>query len=95
MVADVLYIKDSLVDVMLIADHFVMVTTIELDYNSTQDEIESEAWNRLGAEYGEGWVAVTKPIINRVSIDVAPRQTINDVMKSLAEEEPSDERTTS
>ena len=87
MSADVLYTKDSLVDVMLIADHFVMVTTIELDYNSTQDEIESEAWNRLGAEYGEDWVQITKSIINRVSIDVAPRQTINDVMKSLAEEE--------
>jgi len=91
MIADVLYTKDSLVDVMLIADHFVMVTTIELDYNSTQDEIESEAWNRLGAEYGEDWVEITKSIINSVSIDVAPRQTINDVMKSLAEEEPSDE----
>jgi hypothetical protein len=91
MVADVLYTKDSLVDVLLIADHFVMVTTIELDYNSTQDEIESEAWNRLSAEYGDDWVDATKSIINRISIDVAPRPTINDVMKSLAEEEPSDE----
>lgn len=87
MIAEVLYTKNSLVDVMLIADHFVMVTTIELDYNSTQNEIESEAWSRLSAEYGEGWVAVTKPIINRVSIDVAPRPTINDIMKSLEEEE--------
>jgi hypothetical protein len=95
MIADVLYIKDSYVDVMLVADHFVMVTTIEVDRNSTQDEIETAAWDRLTAEYGIDWIGMTRQFINKVSIEVVPQPTINDIMKSLEEEEMGDDWTTS
>ena len=91
MMADVLYVRDSYVDVILIADHFVMVTTLEVDSNSTQDEIETMAWDRLTAEYGIERVGATRELIKRISIEVVPQPTINDIMKSLAEEELSDE----
>jgi hypothetical protein len=92
MVADVLYIKDSLVDVILVADHFVMVTTIELDHNLTQDEIETETWSRLRTEYGNDWTDTTRQFVNKISIEVMPSQpTINDIIKSLEEEEMTDE----
>ena len=87
MVADVLYIKENYVDVILIADHFVMVTTLEVDSNSTQDEVETMAWDRLTAEYGIDWVGATRELVKRISIEVVPQPTINDIMKSLAEEE--------
>lgn len=91
MMADVLYVRDSYVDVILIADHFVMVTTLEVDNNSNQDEIETMAWDRLTAEYGIDWVGATRELVKRISIEVVPQPTINDIMKSLAEEELSDE----
>ena len=91
MMADVLYVKDSYVDVILVAEHFVMVTTIEVDNNSTQEEIETMAWDRLTAEYGVDWVGTTKEFVKRISIEVVPQPTINDIMKSLSEEELSDD----
>ena len=91
MMADVLYVRDSYVDVILIADHFVMVTTLEVDNNSNQDEIETMAWDRLTAEYGIDWVGTTQELVKKISIEVVPQPTINDIMKSLAEEELSDE----
>jgi hypothetical protein len=91
MSADILYMKDSLVDVTLVADHFAIITTLEITYNATQDEIENQMWEMLTAEYGTEWVNTTRTIINKVSMDVVPERTINDIMKSLAEEEPSDE----
>jgi hypothetical protein len=53
----------------------------------------------LADEYGDEWVASTKSFIKQVSIEVVPgtsadevnEPTINDVMKSLAEEEISEE----
>jgi hypothetical protein len=78
-------------DVLFMADHFVMVTTIEVDYSPDQRDIEKAAWDRLSAEYGIDWVGMTRQFIKQVSVEVLPEPTINDVMKSLAEEEPSDE----
>jgi len=78
-------------DVLFMADHFVMVTTIEVDYSPDQRDIEKAAWDRLSAEYGIDWVGMTRQFIKQVSVEVLPEQTINDVMKSLAEEEPSDD----
>ena len=78
-------------DVLFMADHFVMVTTIEVDYSPDQRDIEKAAWDRLSAEYGRDWVGMTRQFIKQVSVEILPEPTINDVMKSLAEEEPSDE----
>jgi len=57
-------------DVLFIADHFVMVTTVETDYSPDQRDVEREAWNRLSAEYGIDWVAMTQRYINNVSIEI-------------------------
>jgi hypothetical protein len=82
-------------DVLFVADHFIMVTTIETDETTDQHEIENAAWDRLSAEYGTDWADTTRQFTNKVLVEVVPEPTINDVMKSLAEDEPTDERTTS
>jgi hypothetical protein len=78
-------------DVIFAADHFVMVTTIESDNDMDMRSAEHAAWERLVDEYGVDWVNTTKKLINTVSVEVVPQSSINDIMKSLAEEEPSDE----
>ena len=57
-------------DVLFVADHFIMVTTIEVDYSPDQREVEKQAWDRLGAEYGIDWVGMTRQFINKVSIEI-------------------------
>lgn len=57
-------------DVLFIANHFVMVTTIEMDDTLDQREVEKAAWDRLGAEYGIDWAAATRQFIKNVSIEV-------------------------
>jgi hypothetical protein len=57
-------------DVLFVADHFVMVTTIEIDYSPDQREVEKQAWDRLSAEYGIDWVGMTRQFIKNVSIEV-------------------------
>jgi hypothetical protein len=56
-------------DVLLMADHFVMVTTIITDESPDRRDLEDAAWKRLADEYGDEWVSTTKPLINRVSIE--------------------------
>jgi hypothetical protein len=57
-------------DVLFVADHFVMVTTIETDYSPDSREVEKAAWKRLADEYGDEWVDATKSFIKQVSIEV-------------------------
>lgn len=57
-------------DVLFAADHFVMVTTVEVVYSPDQRDIEKAAWDRLSAEYGIDWVGMTKQFINQVSVEV-------------------------
>ena len=80
-------------DVLLAAEHFIMVTTVEIDYSPDQRDIENAAWDRLGAEYGIDWVGMTRQFIKQVSIEVVqeakPEPTVNDVVKSI--EESADE----
>jgi hypothetical protein len=75
-------------DVLFMADHFVMVTTIEVDYSPDSRDVEKAAWDRLGAEYGIDWVGMTRQFIKQVSIEVlaeTPEPTVNDVIKSIEE----------
>jgi len=70
-------------DVLFMADHFVMVTTIEVDYSPDSRDVEKAAWDRLGAEYGIDWVGMTRQFIKQVSIEVlaeTPKPTVNDVV---------------
>jgi hypothetical protein len=59
-------------DVLFMADHFVMVTTIETEYSPDQRDVEQAAWKRLADEYGDEWVDATKSFIKQVSIEVVP-----------------------
>jgi hypothetical protein len=81
--------SNIIVDVLFMADHFVMVTTIETEFSHDTRDIEKAAWDRLGAEYGVDWVGMTRQFINQVSIEVVqeakPEPTVNDVVKSIKE----------
>jgi hypothetical protein len=55
------------------ADHFIMVTTVETDYSPDQRDVENAAWDRLTAQYGEEWVTATRQLINNVSIEVVQK----------------------
>ena len=57
-------------DVLFMADHFVMVTTVITDYSPDSRDVEQAAWKRLADEYGDEWVDTTKSFIKRVSIEV-------------------------
>jgi hypothetical protein len=63
-------------DVLFMADHFVMVTTIQTDYSPDQRDVEQAAWKRLADEYGDEWVDATKSFIKQVSIEVIEESNI-------------------
>jgi len=83
--------SNIIVDVLFMADHFVMVTTIETEFSHDTRDVEKTAWDRLGAEYGVDWVGMTRQFINQVSIEVVqeakPEPTVNDVVKNIKESE--------
>ena len=68
-------------DIVFVADHFIMVTTIETQYSPDSRDVENAAWERLADEYGVDWVNMTKPFINRVSIEVMPGTSADEVNK--------------
>lgn len=77
-------------DVLFMADHFVLVTTVETDYSPDNRDIEKAALKRLADEYGDEFVAMLKLATKRVSIEVVqetPEPTVNDVNKSIKESE--------
>lgn len=81
-------------DVLFVADHFVMVTTVQTDYSPDVRDVEKAAWDRLGAEYGIDWVGMTKQFINQVSVEVVQDKPtvppIGDPSDAGIEEEPED-----
>jgi RNase P/RNase MRP subunit POP5 len=56
-------------DILFMADHFVMVTTIIADESPDRRDLEDAAWKRLADEYGDEWVNMTKPLTKQVSIE--------------------------
>lgn len=56
-------------DVLFMADHFVMVTTIQMNPVIDKRDIEDVAWKRLTDEYGQVWADATKSFVNHVSIE--------------------------
>jgi hypothetical protein len=56
-------------DVLFMADHFVMVTTIITDESPDKRDLEDASWKRLADEYGDEWVNMTKPLTKKVSIE--------------------------
>jgi hypothetical protein len=77
-------------DVLLMADHFVMVTTIIMDEALDKRDIESEAWKRLADEYGDEWVDTTKPFINQVSIESVDKKDDSDIYTIPEAGDPAD-----
>ena len=57
-------------DVLFMADHFIMVTTVQTDYSPDIRDVEKAAWDRLSAEYGIDWVGMTRQFINKMSIEI-------------------------
>jgi hypothetical protein len=80
-------------DVLLMADHFVMVTTVQVDYSPDQRDIENAAWDRLGAEYGIDWVGMTRQFINQVSIEIMQDiPTVGDITDTGTEGDNNDSK---
>ena len=77
-------------DVLLMADHFVMVTTIIMDEALDKRDIESIAWKRLADEYGDEWVDTTKPFINQVSIESVDKKDDSDIYTIPEVGDPAD-----
>ena len=75
-------------DVLFIADHFVMVTTVETDYSPDTRDVEKAAWDRLSAEYGIDCVGMTRQFINNVSIEIVQDiPTVGDITDTGTEGE--------
>lgn len=58
------------VDVLFMADHFVLVTTVDTEYSPDSREVEEAALKRLADEYGDEFVATIKSATKQVSIEV-------------------------
>lgn len=65
-------------DMLAVADHFVVITTVIMDDAPDETAVEKAAWKRLSDEYGDIWVAQTKKLINRTSIEPALMDWDND-----------------
>ena len=75
-------------DVLFMADHFIMVTTVQTDYSPDIRDVEKAAWDRLSAEYGIDWVGMTRQFINKVSIEIVQDiPTIGDITDTGTEGE--------
>ena len=66
-------------DILFMADHFVMVTTIITDESPDRRDLEDAAWKRLADEYGDEWVNMTKPLTKQVSIEGFERVDDSDI----------------
>ena len=74
-------------DVLMAADHFIMVTTVEMPHTPDKRDIEEQAWYRLTEVYGATWVLETKGFINQVSIqEMEPVQLPGDPQDAGIEE---------
>ena len=58
-------------DVLFLANHFVLVTTVEMAGPTQEEEIEEQALERMASEYGADFANILKEC-SRVSITEAP-----------------------
>ena len=69
-------------DILFMADHFVLVTTVEMAAPATEEQIELEALERMASEYGANFANILKEC-SRVSVTEAPQaKDIEDGTKS-------------
>lgn len=56
-------------DVLFMADHFIMITTVESQIKLYDiRDAEALAWKRLSDMYGEEWMMQTKSYVNEVTV---------------------------
>jgi hypothetical protein len=60
-------------DVLFLADHFVLVTTVEMAGPAQEEEIEEQALERMASEYGADFANILKEC-SKVSITEAPKE---------------------
>jgi hypothetical protein len=58
-------------DILFLANHFVLVTTVEMAAPATEEQIEQEALERMASEYGADFANILKEC-SRVSVTEAP-----------------------
>jgi uncharacterized membrane protein (UPF0127 family) len=58
-------------DILFLADHFVLVTTVEMATPASEEQIEQEALERMASEYGADFANILKEC-SRVSVTEAP-----------------------
>jgi hypothetical protein len=69
-------------DVLFLADHFVLVTTVEMTAPASEEQVEHEALERMASEYGADFANILKEC-SRVSVTEAPQaKDIEDGTKS-------------
>ena len=69
-------------DILFMADHFVLVTTVEMPAPATEEQVELEALERMASEYGADFANILKEC-SRVSVIEAPQaKDIEDGTKS-------------
>lgn len=77
-------------DILMMADHFIMVTTVEMPATPDKRDVEEQAWYRLTEVYGATWVLETKGFVTRVSIEEqAPVVVPGDLLDAGVEDEPN------
>jgi dihydroorotase len=69
-------------DILFLANHFVLVTTVEMTAPATEEQVELEALERMASEYGADFANILKEC-SRVSVTEAPQaKDIEDGTKS-------------
>jgi division protein CdvB (Snf7/Vps24/ESCRT-III family) len=80
-------------DVLFMHNHFVLVTTVIMDETDDQEAIELAALKRLADEYGDEFMEIIKSskqvTIEGVPNNEIPEPTVNDVVKSVKENDES------
>jgi hypothetical protein len=60
-------------DVLFLADHFVLVTTVEMTAPASEEQVEHEALERMASEYGADFANILKEC-GKVSVTEAPKE---------------------
>ena len=69
-------------DILFLADHFVLVTTVEMAAPATEEQVELEALERMATEYSADFANILKEC-SKVSVTEAPQaKDIEDGTKS-------------
>lgn len=69
-------------DILFLANHFVLVTTIEMAGPAQEEEIEEQALERMASEYGADFANILKECSRLSVTEAPPAKDIEDGTKS-------------